>query len=218
MDEHQKMKQEFVIRFFEEYRRRWLNIQSLHGNFPSEGLVLAYCFVEAMGYYRYGFGDTKLSAIEQFVKILHEYQDNKHFFTIPPLVIKQLPLEKGKRTIGRDIKQETIAWLKCNVADEIGSQINQVWLKIPEEIKSKLSKLEQQKLGHLYQICWAGWYYDLIRTAGVHKAHFPKREEADWETIRLAGEKVLENLRKECIKEIKFPNQLPQTELLFENN
>lgn len=215
MDLHQKIKQKFVIQFFKEYKRRWKNIQSLHEVFPSEGLVLAYCFIEAMGYYRYGFGDTKLSAIEQFIKVLHEYQENKHFFIIPPLVVKQLPLEKNKRTMGRDIKQGILVWLKGNIADDIGVEIDQVWLKLPKEITSKLSDLEQKRLGHLYQICWAGWYYDLIRTAGVHKAHFPKREEGDWGTIQKAGENILKNLSSECIKQIKFPHQLPQSELLF---
>jgi len=215
LDEHQLAKREFVRQFFEEYRRRWRNIKSLHKDYPSEGLVLAYCFVEAMGYYRFGFGDTKLSSTEQFIKILFDYQENKHFFVIPPLVIKQLPIESRRRTIGREIKLELLQWLKDEHSESIGLRIDLLWETVSKEVKKRLPESEHKKVGHLYQICWAGWYYDLIRTAGVHRAHFPERESGDWETIHQAGESILENLRNECLEKVKFPHQLPQSSSIF---
>lgn len=216
MDEHRLAKRKFVHAFFEEYRRRLQNIKSLYKVFPSEGLVLAYCFTEAIGYYRYGFGDSKLSSIEQFVKVLYDYQQNERFFVLPPLVIRQLPLEKAKREIGRSIKLELLKWLKSNYSERIGLSIDLVWRSVPSGIKDHLTESEKRSVGHLYEITWGGWYYDLIRTAGVHKAHFPNRtNEQDWLEISKAAEEVLENVREECLEKISFPHQLPQPTSLF---
>lgn len=219
MDVHLEAKNKIVDSFFEEYRRRWKNIQSIYENYPSEGLVLAYCFVEAMGYYRFGFSESKLSAIEQFIKVLFEYQSNKRFFMIPPLAIKQLPLEKERRTIGRDIKLEVLKWLKQHYPEVTsGIRIDLIWDFILKDLGVVLSKSEKRQVGHLYQICWGGWYYDLIRTAGVHKAHFPKTsDKQDWIEINQAGTEVLESLRKECLDKVKFPHQLPQSDSLFQH-
>lgn len=217
LDKHLKAKKEFVRLFFEEYRRRWKNIQSIHGNYPSEGLVLAYCFAEAMGYYRFGFSGSKLSSIEQFIKVLFEYQSNKRFFIIPPLAIKQLPVEKAKRTIGKKIKLEVLKWLKEHYPEATsGVRIDLIWSFILKDLGGLLSESEKRQIGHLYQICWGGWYYDVIRTAGVHKAHFPKRtDEQDWIEINQAGTEILENLRTECLDKIKFPHQLPQSDSII---
>lgn len=215
MDKHLLAKKGFVNSFFVDFHKRWGNIQSLHEQFPGEGLVLVYCFVEALGYYRYGVTESKLSSTEQFYKVLSEYQQNRHFFAIPPLLIRDLPLAKNRRQLGRNIKLEVLAWLKSNYSNSTGIDIETVWKSLPQELASKLSQSETRVIGHLYQITWAGLYYDHIRTAGVHQAYFNRFDSSrDWEIIQKAATEILENLTNECLEKIKFPHQLPQPKSL----
>lgn len=213
--DHQAKKR-FIELFFEDFRRRWKNLQNLQQQFPGEGVVLALCFIEALGYYRFGFGNSELSATEQFVKIIFDYQFNNHFLVVPPLVIKDLPLEKEKRTLGRSINRDVLEWLKSNYLDAVGISVKDIWSQIPKKIINSLSEDQRKKSAHLYQISWAGLDYETIRTYGVHKGYFPQNTPIDqWNEIRNAAQEILENLKKECLDKIKWSHQLDQTTSIF---
>lgn len=206
----------FLASFFADFESRWKRIVSLRSQYPGEGLVLAYCFTEALGYYRYGFNNSNFSSIEQFVKILYEYQDSRHFFTIPPTVVKQLPLEKNRRKIGRFIPQVVLKWLKTQYSETVGARVDDLWKVLPEPIIASMGEKSVKMRGFMYQISWAGHYYESIRTYGVHMGYFPKTTTDDqWQEISSACESILERLKEECLSEIKFPHQLSQADSLY---
>lgn len=212
IDESMRAKRDrFIKPLFNEFEKRWENIKSIHKTFSGEALVLAYCFTEALGNYRYGISKSKLSNHERFFKILLEYQGNKHFFVVHPDAIEELPLEKDRRTVGRNIKEEILIWLKKNYSNRNDILVQEIWKKLPNELLNTLSGSEKSKIAHLYEITWAGLYYENIRTAGIHMGYFPRTNTAqEWAEISLALEEVLPNLGKECIEKMSFPHQLPQ--------
>lgn len=216
MDKNIKAKKKFIEAFFKSFENRWENLNKIYKQYPGEGLVLAYCFTEALGFYRYK--DSKLSSTEQFIKILLDYQSNKHFFVIPPRVIEELPSDRKRRTIGRDIKLSILEWLERDYSGKIGLKVDFVWSKIPKKVIDKLTNTEKKKIGHLYQICWAGLYYHSTRTAGIHKAYFPLQDSEtnkEWEEISRAITEILEKLKHECLSKVKWPHELPQPEKIF---
>ncbi len=214
-----KAKKQIINAFIEELRQRWINIKKLSETFPGEGLVLAYCFTEAMGYYRFGFGEnaSKLSSAEQFVKILHDYQSSKVFMIIPYLFVKEIPLENGKRPFGQSIKEDVLNWLKTALPKDKDLHIATIWEQIPRNIYQAMNKRLQMNYGYLYQLTWAGYYYHMIRTAGIHKGNFPRTNvEDELKEVIKANNEILNRLGKECLDEVKFPHELDQPVSLYD--
>ncbi|HEX7017805.1 MAG TPA: hypothetical protein VF209_02765 [Patescibacteria group bacterium] len=215
-DKNQEQKVKIIGAWFDEMKLRWSNIQKIHELYPGEGLVLALCFTEAMGYSRYG-EVSNLSPSEQFVKILQDYQSDGSFIRVDSYLVQRTPLEREKRTLGRSISREVLEWLKIALPEGKSMHLSGVWENLPEKILRNLNVNHRVKAGYLFQLTWAGYYYSFIRSAGVHRGVFDDHdEERRWQDIVRANNEIYSRLREECVEEIVFPFELDQPKTLLE--